>query len=164
MTTKTHEEKIQHITAKCAEVNPEIMELKFGNKIKNSGNVYGKYLYYGRKEGLCGNLREDENGGLHHIYPQKCWHWLMVSKTLQGVNDYAFKNLGRDININDILMLLNKCAENEYLVDDRGTFCHYDYDTDTLELLDGSWDLSQNALHLQSDDLITWLYEIIGGE
>lgn len=153
-TNPTHTAKLAAVTDHICGVVPEIMELKFGCKCKINtkaglrDNIYTRILFQSGK-----------------IITYKYWH--EVYKLDYDVFIDKFKIIGRDIRCADVLRVLRRKyildVNMGFYVDSAGWF--YDINKKLLTDDTGSlvfWCLSQNALHLQSEALVAWLFDTFG--
>jgi hypothetical protein len=153
----TREEKIAAITAKCADVNketiPDIDNLKFGDRVK-----YKDYI--GRVTHIVTGTLYD---AVSIFIDKDDTHYNVTCRV--KVSECEF--LPRPITLADVLFLLSEVLEIHdwgASIDVFGTF--YDEHglgskTNDEEII--IWDFSK-PLHLQSSELINWLYSTIGGE
>lgn len=159
---QTHEAKLTACTKRIYGVLPELKELSFGCRVVVS-NEYGYYLYYGRKEGLCGNLRITASGGYENIYPQECWHWIMSGGQLRGIKEYNFKSIGRDITLCDVMRVLwqHELSRIFFQIKPYGLTKISFSGAINNKSFYVTWELTK-PFHLQGEPFVSWLYGVLG--
>jgi hypothetical protein len=146
----THQQKIDFITAKCAGVNPDIMEKKFGCRV--------------RWDGEEGSLLVPKHR-LIDLYV----YTVIINEDNEILNaiDGSVTFLGRPITSSDILRMLNKCTKNQYVIDGYGGFLEVMAAGDKYKPLIAKYCREfwrKGDLRQQAEPTINWLYSTIGGE
>ena len=137
--------KLEYIKSKVVEVNPEIMELKFGCEVKNkTSNDYRIIL-----RGVA------FKGGM----PMLC-----DSGMFRRVNVHYFpienvEILGRPIRLADVLHTLDEGSNQEIVVHIDGELGIAD---EAIIWKNTYWNLQDNNLTNQSEECINFLAEVLG--
>lgn len=146
MTNKelTHTDKLKAVQAEIVKrvpgVLPDIRDLKFGDNLI----IYNrKAKYIGSEKGTWVYVRY-ENGEIKR--------WNTIYKDDLSCND---------ITLADFMMALDKRDDVNILIDIQGFFYIVHLKKNVIQKQDIYWNLSQNALHLQSVDLINWAWETL---
>lgn len=154
--------KLQELTDKICEVIPEIKELKFGCKVKFTGNTDNITM----------------SGVLHYAHEWKGRYGVCIPNEANSfgyqeiTKEQLVEIIGRDITLVDVLRVMDICdpykdSELTQLIysTEKDKFNIYQEDGDYYENSRykelGFWNLSQNALHLQPEETIDFLHSII---
>lgn len=135
-------ENYQKLREKIIETVPKIMELKFGCEVRF--NAYNEVFVYLRKS-LKGNEIIKKGGERISIV---------------SISDVEI--LGRPIRLSDVLRALNyrrKLVDEKYSIDTKGYLTSFDKNWFPKNQVE--WNLSIDDLDSQSDEVKTFLYELL---
>lgn len=132
--------KLQQLKQKIQELRPEIMELKFGCRIKRI------------KNGIpCIIINSTPDRFSYYVWGVGDWY---VSSDIYS----NFKILGRDITLEDVLDVLP--GNRNWFIDNNGIFYKSHLSKNTYDCLGISWLLGK-PLDSQSEETIEFLYKLI---
>ncbi len=161
MTTK---EQIEFIRQKCIEANPEIMELKFGCRLKDK--VDGEeYLFVDWHFNTCPTVLPVEAIGKNPFEDECAWQDTIFSmgsvtnekiKHPLGNNESTYEIIGRPIRLADVLILLQDSKNLKWREVGIG-----DPRLLTPILLTSYWDLFKDDLTLQSPETIEFIFNLL---
>ncbi len=152
----TRDQQIEVIRQKCIEANPEIMELKFGCKIQDmvmDEMIEGEDLF------TFIGVSEDSRDFL--LWNNMSGETVKYAQELVRGSDMFI--LGRPIRLADVLLTMNgkgKGLTDNWFINTRG---HFYKQTMLLPAtaLPEIWDLFKDSLTDQSDETISFLYNLL---
>lgn len=142
MTPENYEKLRQKIIEAC----PELLELSFGCRFLR---VEEELIFVCKKDRMW--LYIDPEDG-------RCWEWMNPKKERTTI-------LGHPIRIAHVLRALNTPMNCDYLLDAAG--CFWDTSEDEIKVVgplgDGKiqWNLEQDDLSLQSDEVKMFLFDLL---
>ncbi|MES2395063.1 MAG: hypothetical protein V4549_03630 [Bacteroidota bacterium] len=137
----TTEEKIKAIEIACQKANPEIMEPRFGCRVK---------------------LKQNGNDGI--ILNEAYGIWLYYNYDAQQIFVRNFEKdeiLGREIQLADVLLAIAK--ENLWMaIDELGRFMDWEGKHATYNLIKPiiTWDLTKN-LNGQKEEVVDFIFNLL---
>ena len=138
------QEKIKYIRERCIEANPEIVELKFGCRIKITEINY--------TDTVVAHLQSERELKTYYSY--------------RVLVDDIEKIIGRPIRLADVLLAIEKRqGEAEYIVTADGHFLQNlsvsEVGFYTYEATKFYWNLKDNNLENQSEECKNFIYELL---
>lgn len=146
---------LETIRQACIKANPEIMELKFGCRIKTE-NMVKDYIKV-----ICEPFKDSEKN--EYIYATHGQTAEKIYLKPYKTENKIIKILGREIRLSDVLLALEKLNEDRksyWGIDSEGEFIKFKrYDIDENSNI--FWDLKNDNLELQSEETINFLVELL---
>ncbi len=159
----SREIKIEEIRKKCIEVNPEIVELKFGCLIKNPNKLLGTGILVEADENekfISWQIHyPDMNDDIFCSFKSKnrgtSWHKPITPN---------YEILGRPIRLADVLLAITMHDPIRYIaISAPGSWLEIKNGKYQNCMEDGmqAWDLLKDSLTDQSDDCINFIHSLI---
>jgi hypothetical protein len=159
-------DKITVIREKCIAANPEILELKLGcevEKLKYSEWDCGRF-YVVAETAICNKHKkfdekcyEQENGCVIHDGVE-ILEWTEENWWTYRLKQSEIKSLGRPVRLSDVLLAIEEVPKSYKLVLDCGGRFWEMMKPSPSNML---WNLRADDLEKQSEETISFLYELM---
>lgn len=160
----THQQKLEAVRQACIKANPEIVELKLGcefyQKHRKTGEVLSDavYVFVGRGidvREICFCLTNRYVGDAIGCYDGYAYNEVQNEKNMTGYMEI----IGRPIRLADALLALGMKKNYGYVCTDGSLFeGGLDVENDFSY---GQWNLRKDSLDEQSEETVSFLYELL---